>query len=312
MLVVISIILREFSMILPASLILIPAFIMVFMDVQKYTTGFQFSTVFIILIYWGFLLDSFSSDYFLTVSFFFFAGSLTTRLFFIKIFSYTKYYAFEISMFMVGLGLSIYKIIYTDIGWIYYSQASIPGMISMVMTYQVLNNVKHLNRSNQKHTETIIGKQAPEFELHDQDGNLVNILQFREERHLLLIFVRGDWCPFCHMILRTYFKNKEKFAEKNILVMAIGPDPVGVNRKMVENLGLDYKVLSDDKLVTAIKYGIQLPDFSAPGATKHDEGMPLPASFLVDKQGIIRYTSSSSKVGEFLDPALIFPIVEKL
>ncbi len=38
------------------------------------------------------------------------------------------------------------------------------------------------------------------------------------------------------------------------------------------------------------------------------EGIPLPASFLVDVDGIIRYVSRPDRVGEFLDPSLIFGV----
>ncbi|HAN79791.1 MAG TPA: hypothetical protein DCQ31_19535, partial [Bacteroidales bacterium] len=94
--------------------------------------------------------------------------------------------------------------------------------------------------------------------------------------------------------------------------IAIGPDPVGINREMAQKLGLDYEVLSDDKMKVAQEYGIRLPDFELMSATKHDEGMPLPASFLIDKTGTVVYTSRTEKPGEFLDPRLIFPIVENL
>lgn len=107
-------------------------------------------------------------------------------------------------------------------------------------------------------------------------------------------------------------REKEKFKEKNILLMAIGPDPVGINREMAQKLGLDYLVLSDEKMLVAQEYGIRLPDFELPMATKHDEGMPLPASFLIDKAGTVVFTSRTANPGEFLDPPLIFPIVENL
>jgi peroxiredoxin Q/BCP len=157
-----------------------------------------------------------------------------------------------------------------------------------------------------------IGKEANEFELPDQDGNLIRLSDFKGKRHLLLIFVRGDWCPGCHMMLRTYEKNNEKFKTKNILVMAIGPDPVGVNRGMVEKLGLDFKVLSDEGQKVAMTYGVQLSEYDNNFAEKYEEGIPLPASFLIDKAGLVQYVSRPDKVGEFLNPALIFPIVDKL
>lgn len=94
--------------------------------------------------------------------------------------------------------------------------------------------------------------------------------------------------------------------------MAIGPDPVGVNREMVLKLGLDFKVLSDEGQRIAMKYGVQLDKYDNDFAEKYEEGIPLPASFLVDKKSVVQYVSRPDKVGEFLDPRTIFPIVEQL
>jgi peroxiredoxin len=110
------------------------------------------------------------------------------------------------------------------------------------------------------------------------------------------------------MMLRTYEKERTKFQEKNIMVMAIGPDPVGVNRDMVKRLELDFKVLSDEKQAASQMYGVQDPD----GKNKDKVGIPLPASFLVDMAGVIRYTSRPDRVGEFLNPSTIFPILESI
>jgi peroxiredoxin len=125
-----------------------------------------------------------------------------------------------------------------------------------------------------------------------------------------MIFVRGDWCPSCHIMLRTYQRHKEKFTNKNITIMAIGPDPVGVNREMVESLNVDYKILSDESLECSSKYGIK----KAPNnpMTKYEEGIPLPASFLVCQEGVLRYTSRADKPGEILNPAEIFSVIDKL
>lgn len=156
-----------------------------------------------------------------------------------------------------------------------------------------------------------VGKEAPDFTLPDQDNVNVTLSSFRNDRDLLLIFVRGDWCPGCHMMLRTYQREREKFQEKNIMVLAIGPDPVGVNLEMVKKLDLDFKVLSDEAQLTAMRYGVQLKEYEHV-MQDFKNGIPLPASFLVDRNGIVRYVSRPDKVGEFLNPSLIFPILAKL
>jgi len=291
----------------------IASFLML-LDVTKYTRTFQFVTHFAVAFFVaGLVAISSSNAYFFSTAILIFAFTTVSRLLFIKTFSYANKKFFETSLTSVGVVIgSVPFFLNEDVNIYFAIPMFATCLLSMIISFNVVNGAKQLNTGKQGNPESIIGKAAPEFELEDQNGEITTLAQFKNDRHLLLIFVRGDWCPYCHMILRTYFKNKEKFATKDVMVMAIGPDPVGVNREMVEKLGLDYKVLSDDHLKTASKYGIQLPEFSQPGATVHEEGMPLPASFLIDKQGIIRYTSSSSKVGEFLDPSLIFPILEKL
>ena len=155
-----------------------------------------------------------------------------------------------------------------------------------------------------------VGQFAPAFTLTDQDGNTVSLADYKGQRHVLVIFVRGDWCPTCHIMLRTYERYKEKLLAKNIVILTIGPDPVGVNRDMVIRLGLDYKILADDRNEAAKAYGM-LFQKNAP-MTKYVEGIPLPAAFLVDINGVIVFTSDPRKPGQILKPDSIFPVVEKL
>jgi peroxiredoxin len=154
------------------------------------------------------------------------------------------------------------------------------------------------------------GHPAPDFNLADQDGFPVSLGNFKGRNHVLLIFVRGDWCPSCHITLRTYARSKERFQEQGVTLLAVGPDPVGVNLRMVQELGVPYKMLSDEGQRTAMAYGVQIGDDFTKSVMA--EGIPLPASFLVDKGGTVRYTSRPERAGEFLDPKTIFPVLQAL
>jgi peroxiredoxin len=152
------------------------------------------------------------------------------------------------------------------------------------------------------------GTPAPDFELKSHEGEVVRLSDLRGEI-VLLVFVRGDWCPGCHIMLRAYQKSRTRFAERGVMVLAIGPDPQGINRAMVEDLGLEYRVLADDTLATAKRYG--LLGLTAPGV-KYEEGFPLPASFLVDREGVIRFTSDPARVGGVLTPDAVFDVLAAL
>lgn len=234
------------------------------------------------------------------------------RLFFIKFFSYSKYRFLELILLVIVMMSMAYMYFSLNFKGILLIPFLLMLMPHVMMTMNIILNAYQLDKGITEEYQAKKGTTAPDFALPDQFGNLVQLSDYKNKRHVLVIFVRGNWCPYCHMVMRTYMRNNHKFNKKNILLLTVGPDPVGINKEMAKNLGLEYKVLSDDKMRTANQYGIILPDFSLPGATKHDEGMPLPASFLIDKEGIVRYTSRTTKVGEFLDPNLIFPIVESL
>ncbi|MCE3260651.1 MAG: alkyl hydroperoxide reductase [Bacteroidetes bacterium] len=282
-------------------------------EVSKYTSWYQFITVFASAALTGLAVElPLASFPFILVSCFAAAVGSISRIVFFRVFSYTNHSWFEPLLFLTSLAFYLIGNLSGPNDWQDWSFPAPLILFEAILAWGILKDKKQLLAHAKGGYKVQIGEPASEFQLPDQDGNLVKLSDFRGNRHLLLIFVRGDWCPGCHMMLRTYEKNNMRFKEKNVLVMAIGPDPVGVNRGMVEKLGLDFKVLSDEAQKTAMVYGVQLKEYDNDFAEKYEEGIPLPASFLVDKNGVVRYVSRPDKVGEFLNPSLIFPIVEKL
>jgi peroxiredoxin len=155
-----------------------------------------------------------------------------------------------------------------------------------------------------------VGEAAPDFSLLSHRDEEVRLSDFKGKRAVLLFFVRGDWCPGCHIMLRAYQQQRANFVAKNVAVLAIGPDPTGVNREMVETLGLEYGLLYDEGLEVARRYRVII-EGRQPGLP-YEEGMPLPASFLIDEQGVIRFTSHSQSVGTILEPEAILPALDAL
>lgn len=307
-----SIICLSLGYLLPASILSIIAYFASIKEVSKYTSWYQFITVFVSAFLIGTSLDiPFDHFPFLTIALIIASFGSILRIVFFTTFSYTGYSWFEPFMFVLGSCIYLLGNIVFSYGWQGYAFPAPILLFGALLGWGILKDKKQLKIHSGGY-RVQIGKQANEFELPDQNGELVKLSDFKDKRHLLLIFVRGDWCPGCHMMLRTYEKNNDKFQSKNILVMAIGPDPIGVNRGMVEKLGLDFKVLSDEGQRTAMVYGVQLKEYDNDFAEKYEEGIPLPASFLIDKSGIVRYVSRPDKVGEFLNPSLIFPIIEEL
>jgi peroxiredoxin len=233
------------------------------------------------------------------------------RMLFFKVFRYINHLWFEPLLFLVSLCFFVAALFqpHSFYVWIF----PLPVFIfALVIMRGILKDGKQLKPLNQGGYKVAVNSPAPEFELRDENGNMVKLSDFRNEKHLLLVFVRGDWCPGCHIMLRAYQRESERLRRKNIHVLSIGPDPMGVNKEMVQRLGLSYHVLADEGQRTAMKYGVQLEEYSNEFAENYEEGIPLPASFLIDKSGKVLYVSRPDKVGEFLNPELIFPIIDQL
>lgn len=294
---------------IPAILSLL-AFFLVIRELPIYTSSYQFITLACSALLLGISVDTYFP--LITFAMLLLAGTSMLRIAFFRFFSYTSYPWIEPAQLLAALILYLIAVLAYNTSWQAYVFPLPVFIFSGVFTWGTFNDRNQLLKRSRGGYRVQTGKEADDFELPDQSGELVKLSDYRGKRHILLIFVRGDWCPGCHMTLRSYEKNNLKFQEKNILVMAIGPDPIGVNRGMVEKLGLDFKILSDEKQRTAMIYGVQLKEYDNPFAEKYEEGIPLPASFLVDKNGIVRYVSRPDNVGEFLNPSLIFPVVEQL
>jgi peroxiredoxin len=241
---------------------------------------------------------------------FFAALVMGVRLLFFDRLGHTRALWLESVIFLVAAGYYVFGNIYDGSGWMSWA---LPAPSVGMAGYMAIGwgfDAVFFNKKFPDKYGVEAGVTAPEIALPDEDGNIVKLSDYRGKRHVLLIFVRGDWCPTCHIMLRSYEKNKERFAEKNIMLLAIGPDNVAVNKEMVRKLDLDYKLLSDLKHEAVKAYGMQLQG-NYP-QTEYEEGIPLPASFLVDINGRILYTSNPKMAGQILNPETIIPIVEKL
>jgi peroxiredoxin len=198
----------------------------------------------------------------------------------------------------------------TSAGWVGWAAPALPVFYSVFKTIGAMLDFKAIGPLKKKKYKVEVGAPAPEFTLRDQEGKMVSLSDYKGKNSVLLVFVRGDWCPSCHITLRTYERNKDKLEKGNVVVIGIGPDPIGVNSDMVKRLGVSYHMLADEKLECVSRYGIQAQDNNP--MTRYDPGIPLPATFLVCPDGYIRYTSRADNPGEILNPNDIFPILEKI
>ncbi len=126
------------------------------------------------------------------------------------------------------------------------------------------------------------GTAAPDFKLKNFDGTDVSLSQFRGRKNVLLAFFPLAFTPVCSCQIPAYRDDLARFESMDCQPVAISVSSVPAHKAWVESLGgVNFPVLSDfyPHGDVARRYGVL-----------REEGFPERALFLVDKQGMVRYS----------------------
>jgi len=90
-----------------------------------------------------------------------------------------------------------------------------------------------------------IGSMAPEFNLKDQDGNVIQLSKLRGKK-VLLSFHPLAWTSVCADQMKSLELAYEEFQSLNVLPIGISVDPVPSKKAWAESLGLKkLRIISD-------------------------------------------------------------------
>lgn len=169
------------------------------------------------------------------------------------------------------------------------------------------------------------GDQAPNFTLANPLGEDVNLYDELAKGPVVLTFYRGSWCPFCNIQLRAYqqwLPEIEKLGGQLMAVSLQSPDN-SLSHKEKENL--TFQVLSDSNGHVADSYRVlyELPDYLQNLYAKSDMDLaefnqtdrwilPITATFILDKEGIIRRAHVNPDLMKRMEPQDIIDQLKKL
>ncbi len=119
-----------------------------------------------------------------------------------------------------------------------------------------------------------VGYLAPDFILPSLDGKTVRLSDFRRKNGVFINFW-ATWCPPCRLEMPTMEKAYQEYQSRGLEILAVSIDvgPKGVVRNFMEEFRLTFPALLDPEREVMLLYRL----FS------------IPASFLIDKHGIIRF-----------------------
>ncbi len=145
-----------------------------------------------------------------------------------------------------------------------------------------------------------ISSKAPDFRAKDQHGKDIRLKDLLKEGKVVLVFYRGEWCPYCNKELSRLQDSLQLIKDKGATLVAVGPEKPENVLKTVEKTKAEYSILYDEGLKIMKAYDVE---FEVPENTltryrnagldieKNNGGkfLPVPAVFIIDKESTIIY-----------------------
>ncbi|GAC1322980.1 MAG: peroxiredoxin [Mycobacteriales bacterium] len=127
-----------------------------------------------------------------------------------------------------------------------------------------------------------IGAQAPDFELKDQNNQVVRLSSYRGSKNVVLVFYPLTFTGVCRGELSSIRDELPQFESDDAQVLAVSVDSVFSHKVWADQQGFDFPLLADfwPHGAVAASYGV----FNA------DRGVAERATFIIDREGTVRYT----------------------
>ena len=143
---------------------------------------------------------------------------------------------------------------------------------------------------------------APDFMAKDQNGQTFHLKSSLQKGPVLLVFYRGQWCPYCNKELKSLEDSLTLITGKGAELVAVTPELEENVSKTITKTGAKYPILHDeglkimktydvayavDSVWTAryMKFGVDV----AKNNGSNGNNLPVPAIYVIDRKGIIVY-----------------------
>lgn len=147
-----------------------------------------------------------------------------------------------------------------------------------------------------------IGARAPNFVLRDAKGVKHKLSKALKQGPVVLVFYRGEWCPFCNLQLRALEDAHLEMKTLGASLIAVTPQRFGATYEAGTKNRLSFPLLSDANSKTMRKYKLfyTVPDglrniyqnkYNIDLEKHNGEGrweLPVTATYILDSKGIVR------------------------
>ncbi|MCH7763804.1 MAG: AhpC/TSA family protein [Candidatus Marinimicrobia bacterium] len=147
------------------------------------------------------------------------------------------------------------------------------------------------------------GDRAPLFEGVDQNGENINLAELLEKGSAVLIFYRGQWCPFCSKHLSELQDSLQMILDKGVSVIAVSPEKTENIKKTILKTNATFPILYDEGYKIMNAYGVAYIE-TTENVEKYNSylkadlenanwdgsnTLPIPATYVIGVDGKIKY-----------------------
>ena len=169
-----------------------------------------------------------------------------------------------------------------------------------------------------------VGQSAVDFSLPDQQGKTVHLRELLRRGPVILKWYRGGWCPYCNLELKTFAENLDSIEALGATLVAISPEVPEKAALTANNNQVNFSIISDTDNHLGRKYDLV---FTLDKATadryenafqlsayqgNHKAELPLPATYVIDQEGIIRYAFLNTDYKQRADIHVVLKELSKL
>jgi peroxiredoxin len=185
--------------------------------------------------------------------------------------------------------------------------------------------VAELNRSGFLQHAIQEGELFPDFMLPSAEGRLVSLSALLERGPLIISFFRGEWCPFCHLMLTALAEALPEIEAAGASLLALTPETNGFPLAMKHRSDAGFEVLSDVDCGVGLAAGIifrmpkpyraRLESTGINVAERYGNTawfMPVPATFIIAQDGRIAWRFLDADFTHRAEPADIIKAVRAI
>lgn len=168
-----------------------------------------------------------------------------------------------------------------------------------------------------------VGDISPAFELLDHNGKLASSGQLLGKGRLVLLFIRGRWCPFCVGQMEAMSCIAAEIEAAGASLVAVSPQTekqaffmhdqhklafpllVDAHNQLARGFGLVYRVPEEQQWLYRSTF------VSLPFANGDDSWeLPIPATFVINRDSSILFASANEDYTDRPEPLEILSVVE--